>query len=256
MPAALAPALRLSRVSKTYADGQRALSELSLELGPQQLVGLLGPNGSGKSTLLRLCAGALRPTAGRVETLGFAPDRASARERGRVAFADQDLALDPEMTGRETFELLAALNRLDRAQTARELAWLADALGLGGALDRRVSAYSGGMRRRLHLALSLLPRAELLLLDEPLAGLDAESRARVWASLVERASAGATILISTHDLFDVGVNCSHVAVVSRGRLLTLAPTQELIARHATGESRPSLEAAYLRLTREDGARDE
>jgi len=215
----------------------------------------MGPNGSGKSTLLRLCAGALRPTAGEIETLGFPPHVASAAERGRIAFADQDVALDPEMTGRETFELLAALNRLDRQQTAVELAWVTETMGLGPALARRVSTYSGGMRRRLHLALSLLPRAELVLLDEPFVGLDAETRQRVWVSLVQRAHQGATILISTHELFDVGVNCARVAVLSEGRLLTFVPPATLIERYASNGARPDLEAAYLRLLREGHVRD-
>jgi ABC-2 type transport system ATP-binding protein len=249
------PALRLSRVSKTYADGQLALAELSLELARGELVGLLGPNGSGKSTLLRLCAGALEPSAGKVEVLGFTPHRASPIERGRVGFADQDVALDPEMTGRESFELLAALSRLDAEQTQRELAFLADTLGLQPALERRVSSYSGGMRRRLHVGLCLLSRAELLLLDEPFVGLDAETRERVWSSLVARARAGTTILISTHELFDVGINCGQVAVLSRGRLLGLETPRQLIERYASSDARPSLESAYLRLTREDAERD-
>jgi ABC-type multidrug transport system ATPase subunit len=255
MPEGLAPALRLVRVSKAYADGTAALSELSLEVPRGLLVGLLGPNGSGKSTLLRLCAGALRPSAGHLETFGFAPHRARAAERGRIAFADQDVALDPEMTGRETFELLAALNRLDRRQTAIELAWVAESMGLGPALERRVSGYSGGMRRRLHVALSLLPRAELLLLDEPFVGLDAETRERVWASLVQRAASGATILISTHELFDVGVNCAQVAVLNEGRLLTFTPPRKLIERYASSDAHPHLESAYLRFLQEDRARD-
>ena len=253
MAEGLAPALRLMRVSKTYADGPPALTELSLEVARGELVGLLGPNGSGKSTLLRLSAGALRPSSGGVETLGFAPHLASARQRGRIAFADQDVALDPEMTGRETFELLAALNQLDPRQTALELAWVAESMGLGPALGRRVSSYSGGMRRRLHVALSLLPRAELLLLDEPFVGLDAETRERVWASLVQRARDGAAIVISTHDMYDVGINCGKVAVLTEGRLLTLTAPAQLIERYAARDTHPSLEGAYLRLLREERA---
>jgi ABC-type multidrug transport system ATPase subunit len=253
MSEVLAPALRLVRLSKRYAGEQLALAELDLELPRGRLVGLLGPNGSGKSTLLGLCAGALRPSSGSVQTLGFDPRSASPAERGRIGFVQQDVALDPEMTGRETFELLAALNRLSPPRAARELSWLSDALGLGSVLARRVSTYSGGMRRRLHLGLSLLPRSELLLLDEPFVGLDAETHALVWSSLGERARDGATVLISTHELFDAGENCDEVGVLSRGRLLAFAPPQQLIERHAPpGTARPSLEGALRALLREVG----
>lgn len=246
-----APALRLVRLSKRYAGQEPALTELSLELPRGRLVGLLGPNGSGKSTLLAACAGVLRPTSGRVETLGFTPHLASALERGRVGFAPQDVSLDPEMTGHETFALLAALNRLSKPHARRELEWLGDVLGLGAVLARRVATYSGGMRRRLHLGLSLLPGAELLLLDEPFVGLDAETHARIWSSLVERSRAGTTVLVATHELFDAGENCDEVCVLNRGRLLALATPQQLIERHARpGARRPSLEAALYELSRE------
>ena len=245
-----APALRLVRLSKSYSSGDPALAELSLDLPRGRLVGLLGPNGSGKSTLLAACAGVLRPTSGRVETLGFTPHRASAAERGRIGFAPQDVSLDPEMTGRETFELLAALHRMSKAQAGRELEWLSDVLGLGAVLPRRVSTYSGGMRRRLHLGLSLLPRAELLLLDEPFVGLDAETRALLWSSLVERARAETTVLVATHDLFDAGENCDDVCVLHRGRLLAFATPRQLMERHAPpGARRPTLEAALSELSR-------
>jgi ABC-2 type transport system ATP-binding protein len=246
----VAPALRLLGASKRYA-GELALDRTELEIQGPGVIGLLCPNGGGKSTLLGLCAGALRPTSGRVEALGFDPALATPLERGRIGYVGQDVALDPEMTGRETFELLAALNRLSKAERARDLAWLHDALGLGAVLERRVATYSGGMRRRLHLGLSLTPRAQLLLLDEPFVGLDAETRALVWASLGERARGGATVVIATHDLFDAGQNCQMVAVLRDGRVLAFASPAQLIARHTPSAAiRPSLESALLQLLRE------
>jgi ABC-type multidrug transport system ATPase subunit len=251
MPQGQGHALELLHVSKTYAGDVTALEAFEMSVPRACLVGLLGPNGSGKSTLLRLCAGALRPSSGSIRALGFEPGRASAADRGRIGFADQDVALDPEMTGMETFELLAALYRLDRTRKQRELTALSDLFGLGPLLRRRVASYSGGMRRRLHVALSLLPEAELLLLDEPFVGLDAETRARLWSSLAERAKAGTSVLVATHELFDAGVHCDAVAVMSRGRLLTYGRPRELMERHAgPGATRASLENAYLQLTGE------
>jgi ABC-2 type transport system ATP-binding protein len=251
MPQGQAPALELRHVNKTYAGDVAALTAFELSVPRGCLVGLLGPNGSGKSTLLRLCAGALRPSSGCIRALGFEPARAASADRGRIGFADQDVALDPEMTGIETFELLAALYRLDRTTRQRELALLSSVFGLGAVLRQRVASYSGGTRRRLHIALSLLPQAELLLLDEPFVGLDAESRARLWSSLAERAKTGATVLVATHELFDAGVHCDSVAVLSRGRLLAYARPRELMTRYdGAGDARCSLEDAYLQLTGE------
>lgn len=250
MPAGLSPALRLVRVSKSYTRQEPALIELSLQVERGRLVGLVGANGSGKSTLLGACAGVIRPSSGSVETLGFTPQAASSAERGRIGFTPQDISLDPEMTGRETFELLAALNRLSRQQASQALAWLGDALGLGAVLARRVATYSGGMRRRLHLGLSLLPRAELLLLDEPFVGLDAETRALIWSSLIERVRAGATVLVATHELYDAGENCDEICVLSRGSRVAFATPQQLIEAHSPADvKRPSLEAALRQLLR-------
>jgi len=245
------PALRLVGLHKNYAGEQAALSDLDLEVTRGRLVGLVGPNGSGKSTLLGLCAGVLRPSRGRVETLGFTPYTASGVDRGRIGFTPQDVALDPDMTGLEAFQLLAALNRLTASNAASKLDWLREGLGLGSVLRRRVSTYSGGMRRRLHLGLSLSSRAELLLLDEPFVGLDAETSSRVWDCLVERARDGATVLVATHELFDAGERCHDVCVLSRGHLVAFAPPATLRERHAAlGATRSSFEAALRELLRQ------
>ena len=199
MPAE-APPVRLEGASLRYpkpspADAV-ALHEVDFRLPRGRLVVLAGPNGSGKTTLLRLVAGDLVPTSGTVRVFGEDPARRTAALRRRVAYVAQALALDPEMTAGETFDLFASLGGGSRDEAA-------DAFGLSAHLDKRVARLSGGLKRRLHVAVGLLGERELLLLDEPDSGLDAEGQARLWALLAKRCSAGAAALVATHDP-DVG----------------------------------------------------
>ena len=188
-------AARLRGVRKDFG-AVAALADLDLDLPRGTVTALLGPNGAGKSTLLRLLAGRLAPSGGTVELLG-AGDPATLRRE--IGFVPQDLALDPEMTGRETLDLIAALHQVPRAGRPERIAKVAAAFGIEKPLDRPVATWSGGQKRRLHLAAGMIHDPALLLLDEPTAGLDAEGTARLWEELGRRAKRGVAVVISTHD---------------------------------------------------------
>ncbi|MEM6795330.1 MAG: ABC transporter ATP-binding protein, partial [Acidobacteriota bacterium] len=203
-------AARARRVTKTFgsaASSSRqavALREVSVEIARGEVSALMGANGSGKTTLLRILSGMASPSSGEVEVLGVSsPWRASGRDarqmRARLSYLPQDLALDPEMTGLETLGLMAALYGLRAPQAEDRLSEVADLFGLGEHLGKRISGLSGGLRRRLHLACGLLHKAELVCLDEPEAGLDAESRTALWRALGARATGGAAVLVISHD---------------------------------------------------------
>jgi ABC-2 type transport system ATP-binding protein len=185
-----------------------------------------------------------------VTVLGFDAARRHGRRalRRRVGYLTQDVALDPEMTGAETLALFAALHGVPRRRRRAQGAELAAAWGLGDHLRRRVGTYSGGLKRRLHLAVGEVHDPELLLLDEPTTGLDAEGRELVWrrvAAHVERGGErGRTAVIVTHDLGAAGRRCDLVAVVARGRLVTVASPASLLVAHAASD----LAEVYARLT--------
>lgn len=191
-PALLTRGLRVDRGLE-----RPALDGLEVEVPAGRLALLTGANGAGKSTLLRVVAGLLRPDAGTVEVFGGNPGK-DRRIRRRIGWIAQDPALDPEMNVRETLELLAALGIAGRDQRRRAIAEASATWGLEPFAERRVQALSGGWRRRLHIALGLLRPVDLLLLDEPWAGLDAEASTLLWQVLRARVDGGATVLAAAH----------------------------------------------------------
>ena len=213
---------------KAYPGGTRALDGVDCRVGPGEIVGLLGANGSGKSTLLRVLAGHLRPDAGRAAVAGFDP--ASREARSRAGYASQDQALDPEMTGREIIAFFARLQGVP-GFGAQRLASLLEAFGLAGRADHLVSAYSGGMRQRLHLLLAFLHDPALALLDEPTNGLDPEGREAFWKLLRARADQGAGILLSLHDLAEAAAQCTRVVMLGAGRVKAEGAPADLVAAH-------------------------
>lgn len=218
----MSPAVTVTALAVDYPGGVTALDGVDLTLDPGRAAALIGPNGSGKSTLLKVLAGALEPTRGAVAK----PTQAA------IGYAAQDPALDPEMSGVETLALFAALERIARPRRGAAVAVLSERFGLGEHAPRRIASYSGGLRRRLHLALVWLAEPELLLLDEPTADLDPQGRALVWQLIAEHTAAGATVVVATHDLAEVERTCTRVVVLERGRLVASAAPDELVREYA------------------------
>ena len=231
------PIARLRGVACHLTDRRghetQALAEVDLDLHPGELVGLLGPNGAGKSTLLRVLAGLLAPPTGSVEVLGqSAPSNLRGRPaqafRRRRAYGSQDLDLDPEMTGTETLSLFAVLQGLPRRHREEQIGQVLEIVDLDGILERRVSSWSGGQRRRLHLALTLLGDPELLLLDEPTAGLDLSGSDRLWNELEVRTKSGRTVVVVSHDHEPVKTRAHRAIVMSSGQVRWDGPPSEIL----------------------------
>jgi ABC-2 type transport system ATP-binding protein len=214
----VAAAVRAGGLRIEYPGGVVGLHGVDVELAPGEISVVAGPNGSGKTSLLRALAGRLLPSAGRLRVLGADPAAAPADFRRRVAFVPQDLALDPEMTGRELLGLFGALHGLSRSATERRARELCAELGLAEHAGRRVEAWSGGLRRRLHLGLGMLHEPELLLLDEPMAGIDAAGREVAWRGLEARARRGASVVLVTHELREAERHARRVIVLRAGRV--------------------------------------
>jgi len=212
----------------------RALSDVDLDLPAGTLTALLGANGAGKTTLLRILAGLLAPSAGTVEILGVhqpASRRAGRELRRRASYISQEPALDPEMTGGEVLALLAALYGVARAERARRVDELAEIFGTTAHLQRPLSTWSGGLRRRLHLAAGMIHDPDLLLLDEPTAGLDIEGNDFLWAELERRARSGRAVAVVTHDLAAAERHADRIAILEQGRIMAMGEPRALMAEH-------------------------
>ncbi|MGB0614157.1 MAG: ATP-binding cassette domain-containing protein [Miltoncostaeaceae bacterium] len=226
-----APAVETHDLVREYKGGVRAVDGVTLTVGSGGIFGFLGPNGAGKSTTVRMLTTLLRPTAGTARVAGHDVQENPDAVRRRIGVALQDAAIDPYMTGRELLRLQGVLHGLPRAECRARADDLLDRVGLEDAADRRVGTYSGGMRRRLDLALSLVHEPVVLFLDEPTTGLDPTSRVALWEE-VRRLNRehGTTIFLTTQYLEEADRLAQRIAVIDRGVVIAEGTPAELKAR--------------------------
>jgi ABC-2 type transport system ATP-binding protein len=234
------PAIEAEGLVKTFGS-TRALAGLDLFLPRGSILGMLGPNGAGKTTAVRVLATLLRPDAGTARVLGADVVAESARVRQRIALTGQYVALDDYLTGRANLVMIGKLCRLSRRRARLRADELLVRFGLGGAATRAVKTYSGGMRRRLDLAASLIGEPEVLFLDEPTTGLDPRSRAVMWQIIRELATGGTTLLLTTQYLDEADQLADRIVVVDAGRAIAEGTPDELKAK--VGDNRLTLTLA-------------
>jgi ABC-2 type transport system ATP-binding protein len=258
-------AVEASGLEKAYGR-TRALDGLDLEVETGAILGMLGPNGAGKTTAVRVLSTLLRPDRGIARVVGHDVVTEAAQVRRHIGLTGQYAALDESLTGRANLIMVGQLCRLSKREAGRRAAELLDRFDLADAADRGVKTYSGGMRRRLDLASSLVARPSILFLDEPTTGLDLPSRMVTWDAVRGLAATGTTVLLTTQHLDEADLLADRIAVVDRGRViaegtsaqlkdtvggervqLTVAPESDLaaardaLARHADGM--PQVDAA-------------
>ena len=219
-------AVRVEGVVKKFGE-TTALAGVDLEVPEGMVFGLLGPNGAGKTTLIRILATLLEPDAGRAELLGHDVVADAAEVRELFALTGQFAAVDELLTGRENLEMFGRLFRLSRAEARDRATELLERFELSDAADRTAKTYSGGMRRRLDLASSLLTRPSVLFLDEPTTGLDPRSRNEIWAIVRDLRSEGTTILLTTQYLEEADQLTDEIAVIDHGRVIAEGTGNEL-----------------------------
>jgi len=219
VPSASAPpAILVEDVHHSFGDVV-ALDGLDLEVQAGTVLGLLGPNGAGKTTLVRILATLLAPTAGRASVLGHDVVGDPLAVRRRIGLAGQSAAVDEQLTGRENVEMIGRLYRLPVSRARARAREVLERFGLAEAADRRVSGYSGGMRRRLDLCASLTGRPPVLLLDEPTTGLDPRTRQELWDTIDELRREGTTVLLTTQYLEEADQLCDRVAIIDDGTIV-------------------------------------
>ena len=215
---------------KTYPSGVQALKGVSLEIQPG-LFGLLGPNGAGKTTLMKILATLLEPDSGTAEMDGLDLIGAKAETRKKLGYLPQDFGLYPTLTAAQMLDYFAKLKGVNGKKERRSLVEaLLDRVNLLAERNRRLGGFSGGMRQRVGIAQALIGNPEILIVDEPTAGLDPEERTRLHNLLAESARENTVVLLSTHIVSDVSNLCSSFAVIRGGKILTATSPEDALAR--------------------------
>jgi ABC-2 type transport system ATP-binding protein len=224
---------------REFKKGPRAVDGIDLRVAPGEVYGFLGPNGAGKSTTVHMLTTLLPPTAGTARVAGHDIEREGPAVRRAIGAALQEAALDPFLTGREHLRLQTSLHGLGRAERRRRGDELLERVGLTEAADRKVGGYSGGMKRRLDLALALVHGPRILFLDEPTTGLDVQSRSALWDEVQRLASdEGVTVFLTTQYLEEADVLADRVGIIDHGRMVAEGDPDALKAEIG----RPSVEA--------------
>lgn len=228
------PAISFQRVSKTYSTHQRstdtvvhALDEVSFDIQAGEFFGLLGPNGAGKTSLISILAGLSRASSGRVLVHGSDVVADYAQARRRLGVVPQELVFDPFFTVREALRIQSGYFGIPKND-----AWideLLDSLGLTDKANANMRQLSGGMKRRVLVAQALVHKPQVIVLDEPTAGVDVELRQTLWQFIAKLNKQGSTVLLTTHYLEEAEALCSRIAMLKQGRVVALAKTSELLS---------------------------
>jgi ABC-2 type transport system ATP-binding protein len=233
---------------REFKKGPRAVDGIDLRVEPGEVYGFLGPNGAGKSTTVLMLTTLLPPTGGTARVAGYDIVKEGPQVRASIGAALQEAALDPFLTGREHLNLQAALHGIPRAERKKRGNALLERVGLQEAADRRVRGYSGGMKRRLDLALALVHEPSILFLDEPTTGLDPQSRSALWSEVSRLArDEGVTVFLTTQYLEEADVLADRVGIIDRGRIVAEDTPEALKAEIG----RPSVEATPASPTERD-----
>ncbi|WP_018139332.1 MULTISPECIES: daunorubicin resistance protein DrrA family ABC transporter ATP-binding protein [unclassified Thioalkalivibrio] len=222
-------AIRLQGLVRGY-NGTRAVDGVDLEVPSGSILGLLGPNGAGKTTIVRMLSTLISPDAGTAEVGGFDVVRDAAHVREIIGLTGQYASVDEKLTGRENLLLIARLLGLGRRDARRRADELLGQFDLCGAANRPAQTYSGGMRRRLDLAASLVGNPAILFLDEPTTGLDPRARRDLWRLVAELREQGTTVLLTTQYLDEADALADRIVVLDRGRIIAEGTSAELKER--------------------------
>ena len=238
------PALRINGLSFGYPGQPPIFKDFALEVPEGSRFGLFGPNGAGKTTLMQLITGLLAPSRGEIYIFGQPVVRGDRRVNHLFGFIPQDLSFYEELSPVENLAFFGAWSGLDRATTGRRTDELLAVLGLADVRDKKVAYFSGGMKRRVNLAIGVIHRPRLLFLDEPTVGVDVQTRAAIISYLKELNNEGMTLIYTSHQLGEAESLCDRVALIDQGHIVAQDTLDTLLAAH----QQAGLEGLFLQLT--------
>lgn len=244
--------IEVERLTKTYGE-RIAVDGVSFTVRPGQIFGLLGPNGAGKTTTISCLSGLLQPTSGSIRINGFDVVHDGVRARASIGVIPQEVAIYPEISARQNLEYWGAVQGLSGAEIKERIDPMLDRVGLSGRAKEPVKNFSGGMKRRLNIAVGLIHDPKVLLMDEPTVGVDPQSRSHILELIRERAQAGVAILYTTHYMSEAEELCDQLAIIDHGKVIAQGTLEELLARAGDVIQRasvpePSLERLFIHLT--------
>ncbi|MBN6187163.1 ABC transporter ATP-binding protein [Aneurinibacillus sp. BA2021] len=224
--------ITIREISKRYGS-KTVLQNVSLNITKGEMFGIAGENGAGKSTLLSIIASVSKPSAGEVCIDGVSVQKGGSKVKRRIGYVPQELALYPSLRGIDNLSFWGKMYGVRGSELALRMEEVMDIIGLRDRIKERVDAYSGGMKRRLNLGVAMLHRPDLLILDEPTAGVDVQSRRQIMQALKEMSAQGCTILYTSHHLEEIEA-CDRIGVLQGGEILAVGTAQE-VEHHLKGE---------------------
>ena len=236
-------AIALESLTKKFED-KTAIDNLSLKIAKGELFGLLGPNGAGKTTAINILCGLVKPTGGSAIVCGFDVQKEIQRVKELIGVCPQETAVYPYLTGAENLELFGNLSGVGRKDLKERGSLLLNTLGLTEDAKRVASKYSGGMKRRLSLALALISDPQVIFLDEPTVAMDPQSRHAVWDFIRAQKNHGKTVVLTTHYMEEAEELCDRVGIIDHGKLIALGKPKELV--NSSGVK--NLEELFIKLT--------
>jgi ABC-2 type transport system ATP-binding protein len=221
--------IKFTDIKKSYGK-TIAVDGISFEIKPHEVFGLLGPNGAGKTTTVNMTVGLLNPDSGTVELSGYGSPK-NPKVRAKIGFAPQSLSLYDELTARENLDFFGKVYGLSGEKLHERVAWSLNFVGLIERRDDRVKKFSGGMKRRLNLAMALVHDPEYLILDEPTVGVDPQSRNAIFEYIEQLKEDGCTIIYTTHYMEEAQRLCDRVGIMDHGKLLAIGTVDALIRQY-------------------------
>jgi ABC-2 type transport system ATP-binding protein len=235
--------VEIQGLTKRYRD-VIAVDNLSLGIASTELFGLLGPNGSGKTTTINCLSGLVKPTEGKMKVAGFDVETEIQKVRAVLGVSPQETAVYSHLSGRENIELFGSLYSIPKVELKRNTEYLLEKVGLVEDAKRRVGGYSGGMKRRVNLAMALVQDPKIAFLDEPTVTMDPQSRRAIWDFVRELKAKGKTIILTTHYMEEAEALCDRVGIIDHGKLIELGSPAELRSKYGA----KTLEDVFIQLT--------
>ncbi len=236
-------AIKIQNLNKKF-DDKIALENLCLQVQKGELFGLLGPNGAGKTTTINILCGIVKPTSGFATVCGYDVRRDIGKIKQLIGVCTQETAVYPYLTGAENVELFGNLYAVENKKLKERSNVLLTKMGLNEDAKRKASKYSGGMKRRLSLALALIHDPSVIFLDEPTVAMDPQSRRAVWDFIRFQKNQGKTVILTTHSMEEAEELCDRVGIIDNGKLIALGAPKELIAKSQV----KNLEDLFIKLT--------